>query len=30
MSTTVLIVIAGVLLFAYILRRRSRLSRDDD
>ena len=30
MSTTVLIIIAGVLLFAYFIRRRSRLSRDDD
>lgn len=29
MSTTILIVIAGVLLFGYILRRRSRLSRED-
>jgi hypothetical protein len=29
MSTTVLVIIAGVLLFLYFLRRRSRLSRED-
>jgi hypothetical protein len=30
MSTTVLMVAAGVLLVLYLLRRRSRLSRDDE
>jgi hypothetical protein len=30
MSTTVLMAVAGVLLVLYLLRRRSRLSRDDD
>ncbi len=30
MSTTVLMAIAGVLLVLYLMRRRSRLSRDDD
>jgi hypothetical protein len=30
MSTTVLMAVAGVLLVLYMLRRRSRLSRDDD
>jgi hypothetical protein len=30
MSTTVLMAVAGVLLVLYMLRRRSRLSKDDD
>ena len=30
MSTTVLMAVAGVLLVLYMLRRRSRLGRDDD
>ena len=30
MTTTVLMAVAGVLLVLYMLRRRSRLSRDDD
>ncbi len=30
MSTTVLMAVAGVLLVLYLLRRRSRLGRDDD
>jgi hypothetical protein len=30
MSSTVLMAVAGVLLVLYLLRRRSRLSRDDD
>lgn len=30
MSTTILMAVAGVLLVLYLLRRRSRLSREDD